>query len=738
MAQPHLVPRLLRRVSWHCWIFLLMAVVGVTAHAQPTTLRMLSPNGGEQWVVDTTYRVRASVFNVTGLLTFEYSTDSMATWNLIDTMTAKNGTDTVFWKIPNVLTTNAFVRVSNADGSRRDTTNGRFSIVSEPPKTVRVLTPNGGQLYRVDSNAFIRWTSSNIPSGTFNIYYSADSARTWKSVGSKAVQSGLDSIAWKIPNDTTYNAFVRVVLAEDSVIRDASDARFAIRLQITPSITVIYPNGGESFKPDSVIVVQWKAQDFNGNLSIQYSVDSMATWQNLGNRQVRQGVVDTLSWRVPNLPTTTAFVRVSQAIGGGGGGGATAIRDTSNRSFTIAKLPDSLAPKITVTYPNGGQVLKADTTVLISWNAERVNGAISVQYSADNGTTWTTIANRQGRDGDDTASWRVPNSPTTEALVRVGSATITRDTSDGTFTILARPDSLNPKLKLLYPNGGEVLQTDSIVTVSWESKNITGNVTIQYAVNGGQWKNVATQATQEGPNGYRWKVPNDPSTSVWMRITTGGGGGGGGTAVRDSSDAVFTIQSGPAAEVTLIEPRVGRRLVGGTKTWIVWTSLNTGGTLLLEYSLDGKGTWKEIQAVQAIGARDSIEWVVPPDTTTRGWVRLRTFDNSAEYAIGPITILPSGTTGVNEAAAGAMSSLAILPNPAASQAALHWQQKQAGDVTARLYASDGSLVATTPLGNRSAGAQQWQMNVSTLQQGSYLLRLQSPGGWVEERVVVVR
>lgn len=716
-----------------------MAIAGGTAaHAQQTTLRMLSPNGGEQWVVDTTYRVRALVFNVTGLLTFEYSTDSMATWNLMDTMTAKTGTDTILWKIPNVLTANAFVRVSNADGSRRDTSNARFSIVSEPPKTVRVLTPNGGQLYQTDSNAYIRWTSSNIPSGTFNIYYSADSARTWKSVGSKAVQSGLDSIAWKIPNDTTYNAFVRVVLAEDTTVRDASDARFTIRLQITPSITVIYPNGGESFKPDSVILIQWKAQDFNGNLSIQYSVDNMVTWQNVGNRQVRQGVIDTISWRVPNLPTTTAFVRVSQAIGGGGGGGAIAIRDTSNRPFTIQKLPDSLAPKITVTYPNGGEVLKADTTVLIAWNAERLNGNISVQYSVDNGGTWMTIANRQGRNGTDTASWRVPNSPTTEALVRVGSATITRDTSNATFTILARPDSLNPKLKLLYPNGGEVLQADSTVTVSWESKNITGTVTIQYAVNGGQWKTVATQATQDGPNGYRWKVPNDPSTSVWMRITTGGGGGGGGTAIRDSSDAVFTIQSGPAAEVTLIEPRVGRRLIGGTKTWIVWTSLNTGGTLLLEYSLDGRGTWKEIQAVQTIGGRDSIEWVVPPDTTTRGWVRLRTFDNAAEYAIGPVTILPAGTTGVNEPVVDAISSLAILPNPAASRVILRWQQKQAADVTALLYASDGSAVATTPLGSRPAGEQQWELNVGALRQGTYLLRLQSTGGWVEERVVVVR
>lgn len=689
-------------------------------------------------MVDTTYRVRATVFNVTGLLTFEYSTDSMATWNLIDTMTAKNGTDTVLWKIPNVLTTRAFVRVSNADGSRRDTSNARFSIVSEPPKTVRVLTPNGNQLYQVDSNAYIRWTSSNIPSGTFNIYYSVDSARTWKNVGNKAVQSGLDSIAWKIPNDTTSNGFVRVVWAGDTTIRDASDARFSIRSQIKPSITVIYPNGGESFKPDSVILIKWKAQDFNGNLTIQYSVDSMATWQNLGNRQVRQGVIDTLSWRVPNLPTTTAFVRVSQAVGGGGGG-ATAIRDTSDRAFIIEKLPDSLAPKITVTYPNGGEVLKADTTVIVSWNAERLNGTISVQYSVDNGVTWTNIANRQGRNGADTASWRVPNSPTTQALVRVGSATTTRDTSNATFTILARPDSLNPSLKLLYPNGGEVLQTDSTVTVSWESKNITGMVTIQYSVNGGQWKNVATQTTQEGPNGYRWKVPNDPSTAARMRVTAGGGGGGG-AAIRDTSDAVFTIQSGPAPEVSLIEPRVGRRLVSGAKTWIVWTSLNTGGTLLLEYSLDARGTWKEIQAVQTIGGRDSLEWIVPEDTTTRGWVRLRTFDNATEYAIGPITILPAGTTGVEDAATGAttLASLAILPNPATDRAVVRWQQKNAGDVTAWLYASDGSNIATNQLGSRSAGEQQWEVNVGALPQGTYLLRLQSGNRWIEERIVVVR
>ena len=48
---------------------------------------------------------------------------------------------------------------------------------------------------------------------------------------------------------------------------------------------------------------------------------------------------------------------------------------------------------ITVTYPNGGESFTALTNKTITWsNTPEASGKFTVQYSKDNGTTWTTLA----------------------------------------------------------------------------------------------------------------------------------------------------------------------------------------------------------------------------------------------------------------------------------------------------------------------------------------------------------
>ena len=45
---------------------------------------------------------------------------------------------------------------------------------------------------------------------------------------------------------------------------------------------------------------------------------------------------------------------------------------------------------------------------------------------------------------------------------------------------------------------------------------------------------------------------------------------------------------------------------------------------------------------------------------------------------------------------------------------------------------------THQFGVRSVGQHQWDLSVGTLPQGTYLLRLSSGQGWMEQRIVVVR
>jgi hypothetical protein len=96
---------------------------------------------------------------------------------------------------------------------------------------------------------------------------------------------------------------------------------------------------------------------------------------------------------------------------------------------------NSLAPSLSVTFPNGGEDLTAGTTQTISWTSTNYIGGLSIEYSIDAGGSWKEVANYVPNWGS--LDVTVPFEPTTEALVQIfeaGSGNPS-DESDGFFTI---------------------------------------------------------------------------------------------------------------------------------------------------------------------------------------------------------------------------------------------------------------------------------------------------------------
>jgi hypothetical protein len=410
-------------------VLLLLAVIsGASAQGQ-AILRMVSPNGGENLITNQVTQIRWLSQGVTGTLTVEYSIDSGATWTMIDTATAHNGIDSLAWTVPNQLTTKAFMRVRNADSTRIGRSSRTFTIADHPITTVRVLYPNGGQTFAFDSTIKIRWTITNAV-GDATVDFSADSGATWTTLSTMTAREGLDTLVWTVPHTATTKALVRVSVNDTS---DASDFTFTIRDQpLKPTITVLYPNGGEFFQTGDTVAVRWMAQDLTGQLNIQFSVDSGKTWRAVGNRQARNGV-DSLNWSVPADTTTKALIRITS------GQGPTALRDTSDATFTINGTPTEPVATLRVLYPRGGERLTADTTIQIRWNAQNVTGMIAVGYSTDRGVTWQLLNTTTAHSGVDSMSWHLPLDTTSTALVAV--ATIdgsVRDSSASPFAIIPK------------------------------------------------------------------------------------------------------------------------------------------------------------------------------------------------------------------------------------------------------------------------------------------------------------
>ncbi len=102
--------------------------------------------------------------------------------------------------------------------------------------------------------------------------------------------------------------------------------------------------------------------------------------------------------------------------------------------------PDTNAPNVAVTVPNGGETVTGDVATVISWSATDDSGVvgINIYVSLDNGATYTPIAlSLPGSTSNYT--WFVSNRPSSNALIKVEAVDTllnqTNDVSGAVFTI---------------------------------------------------------------------------------------------------------------------------------------------------------------------------------------------------------------------------------------------------------------------------------------------------------------
>lgn len=98
--------------------------------------------------------------------------------------------------------------------------------------------------------------------------------------------------------------------------------------------------------------------------------------------------------------------------------------------------------EITITYPNGGEGFQPSSTETIRWDAYGTSGNFTLEYSLNNGSSWTTISNsisgalRQ-------YNWAVPTvAATGQAQMRI-SRSGQSDVTDANFSIIGNTDNLN-------------------------------------------------------------------------------------------------------------------------------------------------------------------------------------------------------------------------------------------------------------------------------------------------------
>lgn len=141
----------------------------------------------------------------------------------------------------------------------------------------------------------------------------------------------------------------------------------------------------------------------------------------------------------------------------------------------------SSSPTITITSPNGGEQWVKGSTHAVKWSHTGTVGNVKIEYSTNNGGAWSTISASTSNDG--TENWILPNTTSSQCLVRVKEASdgSPSDTSNGTFSITSSSGGSTPTIRLdrsqLYFTavvGGATTSSQSILidnsglgTLSW-------------------------------------------------------------------------------------------------------------------------------------------------------------------------------------------------------------------------------------------------------------------------------
>jgi formylglycine-generating enzyme required for sulfatase activity/Leucine-rich repeat (LRR) protein len=461
---------------------------------------------------------------------------------------------------------------------------------------LRVTSPNVGENLITGTTYEVTWVSNRVV-GDIKIDYSIDNGAAWITIVPAADNSG--SYYWTVPDTPSSSCLVRISESDkDNSLSDVSDGGFSIIS--APFITVKSPNGRETWVVGSNQQITWTGTGINGNVKIEYSTNNGATWATIAASTENNGI---FTWSVPDTPGENCLIRISDIDG--------ASADVSDSVFSIAQ-PSS----ITVTSPNGGENWNAGTNHNITWTNNGTVGKVRIDYSKDNGATWTGIATSLDNNG--IYPWIVPDNPSDNCLVRISEINVDNgpsDVSNAVFSIIP-----GPVITIISPNGNENLEAGSVHNITWTSNGAIGEVKLEYSTNnGGTWAVIAASTVNDGSHG--WTVPDNPSKSCLIRISEIDG------EPADISDAVFSIVSPSTATISIISPNGGESLTINTTWQISWasTGMQANDKVIIEYSIDSGGSW--IIIGPSIVNNGSYDWTVPDTPSANSLIRINGSDS---------------------------------------------------------------------------------------------------------------
>ena len=379
--------------------------------------------------------------------------------------------------------------------------------------------------------------------------------------------------------------------------------------------------------------------------------------------------------------------------------------------FACSPVPGQ--PTIQVSAPNGGEEWFVNSQQNVTWTSSNVTN-VKIDYSTNDGGLWLNVVSSVPADSG-SYSWIIPNTPSTECLVRISDANFASrfDISDSVFTI-------SPILTVTSPNGGEDWIIGEEENITWTSLNIL-DVSIEYSTdNGDNWISVIA-STPASAGSYNWTVPSTPSTQCLVRISDAAN-----ASINDVSDLTFAISLPPNPMVTVTVPNGGESWIVGTLRQIRWTSQDID-SVKIEYSTDNGNAW--IVVIQSrLASVGSVPWIIPNTPSMQCLVRISDVDSALIYDVSDdiFTIQnPVSVEDINSGIPEEYNLYQCYPNPFNPSTTIKFALPEAANVTLTIYNTLGQKVEVLVNSELEAGRYSYEWNAKNVTTGVYIYEIRT-------------
>ncbi|MDP2207498.1 MAG: M12 family metallo-peptidase, partial [Bacteroidota bacterium] len=443
----------------------------------PSSITVISPNGGESWIMGTNQSITWTSTGVTNVK-IEYTTNNGTNWlTIAESVPASPAS--YLWTVPTTATTQAQVRVSSATvSSLSDISNNVFSI--QFPPSITLVSPNGSDLFPIGFERTVQWSSVNI-SGSVKIELSRDEGSNYEVLFANSPNDGSEN--WVVSGIVTEQARLKISSIALPTVFDSSEANFFIR---NAAITVLSPNGGETPRVGVTYPINWVSENVVGDVKIELSRDGGSSYETL----ITSTTNDSTEMWIPQTPlTNSARIRIS-AIGN------PLVFDESDNSFYI--YPQDF---ITITAPSKNENCLISTVYPITWESFGTSGFVKIELSKDSGLNYETLFGSTDDDGSELFTLSLPTSA--GAIIKIS------DPANPELYTISEVFLIGVYDSIKYTGGWNILSLPSIVFPNLKSLIFPGASSNAF---GYKNNNYSTTDTIENGKGYWIKFGKDSTT----------------------------------------------------------------------------------------------------------------------------------------------------------------------------------------------------------------------------------